>query len=91
MKKVLSHSDLLKAPELSSSRSVSDFEVEGVGGGFIVVNHYGDFRLSIARVDIMVLGGSFSAWDTRDDALNHAFQITDTCAGKTIATELKLV
>lgn len=90
MKKVGSHLDLLKAPELSSSRSVSDFQIDGVGGGFVVVNHYGDFKLSIARVDIMVLGGPFSAWDTEDDALNHAFQITDACAGKAIATELKV-
>ena len=90
MKKVGSLLDLLKAPELSSSRSVSDFQIDGVGGGFVVVNHYGDFKLSIARVDIMVLGGPFSAWDTQDDALNHAFQITDVCAGKTIATELKV-
>ena len=53
MKKVFSNSDLLKAPEMSSSRSVSDFEIEGVGGGFIVVDNYGDYRLSIARVDVM--------------------------------------
>ena len=90
MIKVGSDSDLLKAPELSSSRSVSDFELKDVGGGYVVVNHYGDFKLSIARVDVMVLGGQFSAWDTEFDALDHTLQITDACAGKTIATELKV-
>lgn len=92
MKKSTSAIDLLNQPVLSSSRSVSDYVIEGVGGGYVVVNTYGDYNLSIARLDVGVLGENQRGlgWINEEDALNHVFNVTACQAEKCIAAELKV-
>lgn len=62
-----------------------DFEVPGIGGGVIVVNHYGDFLISIAEVDIGTIG---DRWKTRDAALDDLHRNTNVTSNKCTATNL---
>ena len=87
-----SNFDLLNQPVLSSSRSVSDYILEGVGGGYVVVNTYGDYNLSIARLDIGFLGEEkrHLGWINEESALNHVFNVTACQAEKCTSAELKV-
>jgi sarcosine/dimethylglycine N-methyltransferase len=86
-----SRPDLLNLPVLSSSQTVSDFVIDGVGGGYIVVNTYGDYNLSIARLDMGVLGedSKCSGWVNEEDALDHVFSVSACQAEKCTAADLK--
>ena len=73
-----SGADLLNAPDLSVPFKMIDFKVHGIGGGFIVVNHYGNNAISAARVEFGVLG---KTWDNVDSAcleLHHSAGLTST-------------
>ncbi len=76
-----SGADLLNAPDLSVPFKMMDFKVHGIGGGFAVVNHYGDNAISAARVEFGVLG---EAWENVDAAcleLHRSASLTSTkCA-----------
>jgi phosphoglycerate dehydrogenase-like enzyme/ribulose-5-phosphate 4-epimerase/fuculose-1-phosphate aldolase/SAM-dependent methyltransferase len=76
-----SGADLLNAPDLSVPFKMADFKVHGIGGGFIVVNHYGDNAISAARVDFGVLGKTWEDVDAACLELHRTAAITSTkCA-----------
>jgi phosphoglycerate dehydrogenase-like enzyme/ribulose-5-phosphate 4-epimerase/fuculose-1-phosphate aldolase/SAM-dependent methyltransferase len=82
-----SGADLLDAPDLSVPFMLNDFEVPDVGGGFIVVNHYGSFVVSTARVDIGVMG---DRWKSIDDALLYLHRTAGLTSTKCAATDVKV-
>ena len=82
-----SGADLLNAPDLSVPFKMNDFEVYGVGGGFVVVNHYGDNLISAARVDIGILGDQ---WANIDDALLYLNRTAGHTSTKCAATGQKV-
>jgi hypothetical protein len=79
--------DLLNAPDLSVPFKMSDFKVPGVGGGFIVVNHYGENVVSVARVDVGVIG---EKWNNIDESLLYLHRIASFTSNKCTATDLKI-
>ncbi|KAG7362956.1 glyoxylate reductase [Nitzschia inconspicua] len=83
-----SGADLLRAPDLSVPFKMSDFEVPQIGGGFLVVNHYGDYILSAARIDIGVMGVD---WVDVDSALLFLHRTANLTSTKCAATGLKKV
>jgi len=87
MIRVESGTDLLQHSSLSVPFHIIDFEVGDVGGGFVVVNHYGDYGLSAARVSIGVLGVD---WDTIDSALLYLQRTADLTSTKCTSTGLSL-
>ena len=78
-----SGTDLLLHSSLSVPFHILDFEVHGIGGGFIVVNHYGDYGLSAARIDIGVLGED---WIDIDSALLHLHRTANLTSTKCTIT-----
>lgn len=73
--------DLLNAPDLSVPFKMADFKVHGIGGGFIVVNHYGGNAISAARVEFGVLGETWANVDAACLELHRTAGITSTkCA-----------
>jgi SAM-dependent methyltransferase len=78
---------LLNAPDLSVPFQISDFEVHGIGGGFVVVNHYGDNSLAAARVNIGVIGED---WMDIDSALLYLHRTADLTNTKCSTTGLPL-
>lgn len=82
-----SGAELLNAPDLSVPFKMSDFEVPGIGGGFIVVNHYGDNVIAAARIDVGVLGRD---WLDVDSALLYLHRTADTTSNKCTTTDLKV-
>ena len=87
MRKSESASDLLDAPDLSVPFKLNDFEVSDVGGGFVLVNHYGSFVVSAARVDIGVMG---DRWADIDDAILTLHRTAGLQTTKCAATDLKV-
>jgi phosphoglycerate dehydrogenase-like enzyme/ribulose-5-phosphate 4-epimerase/fuculose-1-phosphate aldolase/SAM-dependent methyltransferase len=83
-----SGAELLNAPDLSVPFKMRDFEVFGIGGGFLVVNHYGDYILSAARIDIGVMGED---WVNVDSALLYLHRTAGLTSTKCKATGLKKV
>jgi phosphoglycerate dehydrogenase-like enzyme/ribulose-5-phosphate 4-epimerase/fuculose-1-phosphate aldolase/SAM-dependent methyltransferase len=79
--------DLLNAPDLSVPFKMSDFKVPGVGGGFIVVNHYGENVVSVARVDVGVIG---ERWNNIDESLLYLHRTASFTSNKCTATDLKI-
>ena len=79
--------DLLNTPELSVPFKMMDFRVDNVGGGCIVVNHYGDYLISVARIDVGVLG---SRWASVDEAVLYLHRTAKTTSSKCTATDLKI-
>jgi phosphoglycerate dehydrogenase-like enzyme/ribulose-5-phosphate 4-epimerase/fuculose-1-phosphate aldolase/SAM-dependent methyltransferase len=83
-----SGTELLQHSSLSVPFHIIDFEVDdGVGGGFIVVNHYGDYGLSAARVNVGILGVH---WESIDAALLYLHRTADLTSTKCTTTELSL-
>eukprot|EP00934_Nitzschia_sp_Nitz4_P000027 Nitzschia sp. Nitz4//scaffold190_size42200//21271//27280//NITZ4_007392-RA/size42200-processed-gene-0.51-mRNA-1//-1//CDS//3329540144//27//frame0 len=82
-----SGSDLLKAPDMSVPFKMNDFKVHGIGGGFIVVNHYGDNPISVASVEFGVLGETWESIDVACMELHRSASLTST---KCSATGLKI-
>jgi phosphoglycerate dehydrogenase-like enzyme/ribulose-5-phosphate 4-epimerase/fuculose-1-phosphate aldolase/SAM-dependent methyltransferase len=82
-----SGAELLNAPDLSVPFKMSDFEVDGLGGGFVVVNHYGDHILSVARVNIGILGRD---WADVDSALLYLHRRAGLTSSKCTTTGLKV-
>ena len=82
-----SGTELLNAPDLSVPFQISDFEVHGIGGGFVVVNHYGDNSLAAARVNIGVIGED---WLDIDSALLYLHRTADLTNTKCTTTGLPL-
>lgn len=62
-----------------------DFEVPGVGGGSIVVNPCGDFLISVAEVDVGVIG---DRWESREAALKDMYRNMTITSEKCTATTL---
>ena len=58
-----SGANLLNTPDLSVPFKMNSFEVEGVGGGLVIANHYGATVILVARVDIGVLGKDWNDID----------------------------
>ena len=54
---------------------------------FVVVNHYGSFSVSAARVDIGVMG---DRWKNIDDSLLYLHRTTGLTSTKCAATDLKV-
>ena len=79
--------DLLRSPELSVPYKMIDFKVSGVGGGFIVVNHYGDYLISVAKIDLGVVG---KQWTSLDDAVLYLHRTAKVTSNKCTATDLKI-
>ena len=80
--------DLLRHSSLSVPFHIIGFEVGGgLGGGFVVVNHYGDYGLSAARVNIGVLGID---WDCINSALLYLHRTAALTSTKCTATGLAL-
>ncbi|VEU42981.1 unnamed protein product [Pseudo-nitzschia multistriata] len=82
-----SGTDLLLHSSLSVPFHIIDFEVNGIGGGFVVVNHYGDYGLSAARIDIGVLGDD---WRDIDSALLYLHSTASLTSTKCTTTGLNL-
>eukprot|EP00529_Nitzschia_sp_RCC80_P008120 CAMPEP_0113470372 /NCGR_PEP_ID=MMETSP0014_2-20120614/16407_1 /TAXON_ID=2857 /ORGANISM="Nitzschia sp." /LENGTH=1236 /DNA_ID=CAMNT_0000362931 /DNA_START=299 /DNA_END=4009 /DNA_ORIENTATION=+ /assembly_acc=CAM_ASM_000159 len=82
-----SGADLLNAPDMSVPFKMNSFEVDGVGGGLIVANHYGATVISVARVDIGVLGKD---WDDVDSALLFLHRNAGITSTKCMTTGLKI-
>jgi sarcosine/dimethylglycine N-methyltransferase len=87
MNRTESNVDLLNAPDHSTPSKVEEFTIPELGGGFVVVNCYGDFTVSIGPVDFGVLGGT---WPTTEDALDYLCNRSDTLSDKCIVTDLKV-
>ena len=83
----LSNSNLpeLQTRDGSVPYSLHEFSIEGVGGGLIIINHYGDYLLSVACVDIGVLG---ETWADLDAALADLRRTTNVTSTKCTATSL---
>lgn len=87
-----SGADLLNAPDLSAPFKVEEFGVRGVGGGYIVVNHYGDNAISMARVDIGVLSiEAESRWKSTEEAVRYVHQTAGLTSTKCAVTNPKNV
>lgn len=82
-----SGADLLNAPEMSVPFQMSDFQVNGVGGGFIVVNHYGENVISAARIDVGIMG---ETWPNVDAALLYLHKTSGLTSSKCGAANLKV-
>jgi phosphoglycerate dehydrogenase-like enzyme/SAM-dependent methyltransferase len=82
-----SGAELLNAPDLSVHFKISDFEVNGVGGGCVVVNQYGEHMISAARIDIGVLGVD---WIDIDSALLYLHRTAALTRTKCTSTGLNL-
>lgn len=82
-----SGADLLNAPDLSVPFKIEEFQVHGIGGGCIVVNHYGERAISVARVDTGIVG---EKWSTRDDAILFVHRTASLTSTKCAATGLKV-
>eukprot|EP00541_Cyclophora_tenuis_P012791 CAMPEP_0116542822 /NCGR_PEP_ID=MMETSP0397-20121206/1222_1 /TAXON_ID=216820 /ORGANISM="Cyclophora tenuis, Strain ECT3854" /LENGTH=199 /DNA_ID=CAMNT_0004066859 /DNA_START=48 /DNA_END=644 /DNA_ORIENTATION=- len=82
-----SNPDLLRLPEYASSRMITEFTVEGVGGGLIVVNSYGDYVISVGPL----LSGTLSTdWKDKDVALDALCEAVDSSSEKCTATDLNI-
>mmetsp|Transcript_16902 Transcript_16902/g.38755 ORF Transcript_16902/g.38755 Transcript_16902/m.38755 type:complete len:1215 (+) Transcript_16902:92-3736(+) len=79
--------DLLQHSSLSVPFHIINFEVNDIGGGFVVVNHYGDYGLSAARVDIGVLGED---WTNIDSALLYLHRTASLTSTKCTTTGLTI-
>ena len=82
-----SGAELLQHLSLSVPFHIIDFEVSNIGGGFVVVNHYGDYGISAARVDVGVLGVD---WESIDAALLYLHRTADLTSTKCTTTGLSL-
>lgn len=82
-----SGADLLNAPDLSVPFKMISFEVAGIGGGFVVANHYGANVISVARVDIGVIGAD---WTDVDSALLFLHRTAGITSTKCATTGLKV-
>lgn len=83
-----SGTELLRKASLSVPFHIIDFEIGGgVGGGFVVVNHYGDYGLSAARVNVGVLGID---WVDIDSALTYLHRTASLTSTKCATTGLSL-
>jgi SAM-dependent methyltransferase len=82
--------------------NVDPEERAAVGGGFVVVNMYGNFSISVGRIDIGILSESeieeeaFSKtnntpfWESDGDALNHVRQNANSASNKCTAADMKM-
>ena len=82
-----SNHDLLRLPDHSSARMVSEFTTPTVGGGLIVVNTYGDYVISVGSLIIGTLG---ETWRDKETMIDFLCESVDNCSEKCIATDIEI-
>lgn len=82
-----SNAELLMAQDHSTPSKVEEFSIPELGGGYIVVNLYGDFVLHVGAVDIGVLG---KTWKDAEEALDDLCERSNSMSDKCIVTDLKI-
>ena len=88
MQRVESNADiLLKAPDHSTPSKLDEFAVPELGGGYVVVNLYGEYSLSIGSVDIGTIGNT---WADSEEALESIYHAANTMSDKSQVTDLKI-
>jgi hypothetical protein len=83
-----SGAELLNAHELSVPFKMINFVVDNIGGGFVVVNHYGDYIVSATRIDVGILGID---WADIDSALLYLHRTADLTSTKCNTTGIKKI
>jgi ribulose-5-phosphate 4-epimerase/fuculose-1-phosphate aldolase len=88
MARTESGADLNQPQDVSLPYKRIDFEVPNIGGGFLVVNNYGDYIMSAARIEIGVIGED---WTDFDSALLYLHRNANLTSTKCITIGLKNV